>query len=200
MKQKERRPVREDPDVQLMLRFQDGDTEAFDALFQKYSPVVVNFVAQFLGNRARAEEIAQDVLLKVYGQQHQYEPTAKLSTWLFKIAHNHCLNEVRKREYKVRLEPVDPQGEEREPHLPSPQAGPDKVLEGEEVAAKIREILLAIPDNQRTAILLSRQEGMSYQEVAAVIGCTEKAVKSLVFRATQSLKAGLQDMGDEDDT
>jgi RNA polymerase sigma-70 factor (ECF subfamily) len=73
-------------------------------------------------------------------------------------------------------------------------------LEGEEVAAKIREILLAIPDNQRTAILLSRQEGMSYQEVAAVIGCTEKAVKSLVFRATQSLKAGLQDMGDEDDT
>ena len=106
----------------------------------------------------------------------------------------------RKREYKVRLEPVDPQGEEREPHLPSPQAGPDKVLEGEEVAAKIREILLAIPDNQRTAILLSRQEGMSYQEVAAVIGCTHKAVKSLVFRATQSLKAGLRDMVDEDET
>lgn len=199
MKQKERRPVQEDPDVRLMLRFQDGDTEAFDELFQKYSPAVVNFVAQFLGNRARAEEIAQDVLLKVYGQRYQYEPTAKFSTWLFKIAHNHCLNEVRKREYKVRLEPVDPHGEERE-NLPSPQAGPDKVLEGEEVAAKIRQILCGIPDNQRTAMLLSRQEGMSYQEVAAVIGCTEKAVKSLVFRATQRLRAGLQDMVDEDET
>lgn len=185
--------------MQLMLRFQNGDMQAFDALFQKYAPALVNFAAQFLGHRARAEEIAQDVLLRVYGQRDRYKPTAKFSTWLFKIAQNHCLNEVRRREYKLRREPLDPPEGRPEPNLPSPQAGPEQVLEGEELAARIRGILLAMPDNQRTAILLSRQEGMSYQEVATVIGCTQKAVKSLVFRATQRLRAGLQDITDEDE-
>ena len=185
--------------MQLMLRFQNGDMQAFDALFQKYAPALVNFASQFLGNRARAEEIAQDVLLRVYGQRDRYKPNAKFSTWLFKIAQNHCLNEVRRREYKVRREPLDPQEGQPEPNLPSPQAGPEQVLEGEELAARMRGILLAMPDNQRTAILLSRQEGMSYQEVATVIGCTHKAVKSLVFRATQRLRAGLQDITDEDE-
>jgi RNA polymerase sigma-70 factor (ECF subfamily) len=202
MEQKERRPVGEDPDVQLMLRFQGGEMEAFQELFQKYSPALVNFAAQFLGVRARAEEIAQDVFIQVYRWQQRYEPKAKFSTWLFKIAHNHCLNEVRKGEYKVNLEPfdlsADREGEERERNLPAPDAQRgEEILAAKEAADKIQEILHRIPDNQRTAILLSRLEGMSYQEVAEVIGCTEKAVKSLVFRATQNLKEGLRDMVDE---
>lgn len=205
MEQKERRPVRDDPDVQLMLRFQAGEMEAFQELFQKYSPAVVNFAAQFLGLRSRAEEIAQDVFLQVYRWQKRYEPKAKFSTWLFKIAHNHCLNEVRKGEYKVNIEPfdlpADREGDERERHLPAPDSEiGDDILAAKEAAARIQQILHRIPDNQRTAILLSRMEGMSYQEVAGVIGCTEKAVKSLVFRATQNLKEGLWDLlNDYDD-
>ena len=99
----------DDADVQLMLRFQQGDVGAFQQLFHKYSPSVVNFAGHFLGNRARAEEIAQEVFLQVYRWQTRYEAKAKFSTWLFKIAHNHCLNEVRKGEYRVSIESIGPQ-------------------------------------------------------------------------------------------
>lgn len=196
---KERLTPYDDPDVQLMLRFQQGEMEAFQQLFHKYSPSVINFAFQFLGTRARAEEIAQEVLLQVYRWQKRYEPKAKFSTWLFKIAHNHCLNEVRKSEYRVARESLDPlpdaEGDERQRDLPDPNPGKgEDVLAAKEAADRIQRILRRVPENQRTALMLSRLEGMSYQEVAEVLGSTEKAVKSLVFRATQSLKEGLRDI------
>jgi len=204
MEQKERLTPYDDPDVQLMLRFQTGDMEAFQQLFHKYSPSVVNFAAHFLGTRARAEEIAQEVFLQVYRWQKRYEPKAKFSTWLFKIVNNHCLNEVRKGEYRVpheSLEPlVDWQGDERERDLPDTNPGKgEEILAAKEAADRIQKILHRVPGNQRTALMLSRLEGMSYQEVAEVLGCTEKAVKSLVFRATQSLKEGLRDILNDHD-
>jgi RNA polymerase sigma-70 factor (ECF subfamily) len=204
MEQKERFTPHDDPDVQLMLRFQQGEMEAFQQLFHKYSPSVVNFAFRFLGTQARAEEIAQEVFLQVYRWQKRYEPKAKFSTWLFKIAHNHCLNEVRKGEYRVSLESFDPpedrEGDERERNLPdTTSAKGEDILAAKEAAARIQRILHRIPESQRTALLLSRMEGMSYQEVAEVLGSTEKAVKSLVFRATQSLKEGLRDMLDSYD-
>jgi RNA polymerase sigma-70 factor (ECF subfamily) len=189
----------DDADVQLMLRFQKGEVGAFQQLFQKYSSSVVNFAFHFLGNRARAEEIAQEVFLQVYRWQTKYEPKAKFSTWLFKIAHNHCLNEVRKGEYRVSIESIGPQedadGDERERQLPDtkPSKGED-IFAAKQMAKRIEKILQRVPETQRTALMLSRLEGMSYQEVAEVLGVTEKAVKSLVFRATQSLKDGLKDM------
>src|SRR5712691_2706778 len=131
MEQKERLVPHDDPDVQLMLRFQKGDTEAFQQLFHKFSPSVVNFAFRFLGTQARAEEIAQEVFLQVYRWQRRYEPKAKFSTWLFKIANNHCLNEVRRGEYRVIRESldsaVDHDGEERGRDFPD--TNPD---EGEE--------------------------------------------------------------------
>jgi RNA polymerase sigma-70 factor (ECF subfamily) len=201
MEQKERFTPHDDPDVQLMLRFQRGDMEAFQQLFHKYSSSVVNFAFRFLGTQARAEEIAQEVFLQVYRWQKRYEAKAKFSTWLFKIAHNHCLNEVRKGEYRVSLESFDPpddfEGDERERNLPdTTSAKGEDVLAAKEAADRIRQVLHRIPESQRTALLLSRLEGMSYQEVAEVLGSTEKAVKSLVFRATQSLKEGLRDILD----
>jgi RNA polymerase sigma-70 factor (ECF subfamily) len=192
----------DDPDVQLMLRFQKGDVEAFQQLFQKYSPAVANFAFQFVGTRARAEEITQEVFLQVYRWQKRYEPKAKFSTWLFKIANNHCLNEVRKGEYRVTLEalePADPE-DERPRDLPDTNPGTgEETLAAKEAAGRIQAILRRIPMNQRTALLLSRLEGLSYQEVAEVLGSTEKAVKSLVFRATQSLKDGLRDILEDHD-
>jgi RNA polymerase sigma-70 factor (ECF subfamily) len=204
MEQREPIAPHDDTDVQLMLRFQKGDIGAFQQLFQKYSSSVVNFASHFLGNRARAEEIAQEVFLQVYRWQTRYEAKAKFSTWLFKIAHNHCLNEVRKGEYRVSVESIGPQedaaGDERERQLPdtNPSKGED-LLAAKQAARRIEKILQRIPETQRTALMLSRLEGMSYQEVAEVLGVTEKAVKSLVFRATQSLKDGLKDIMDSYD-
>jgi RNA polymerase sigma-70 factor (ECF subfamily) len=204
MEQREPIAPHDDADVQLMLRFQKGEIGAFQQLFQKYSSSVVNFAFHFLGNRARAEEIAQEVFLQVYRWQTKYEPKAKFSTWLFKIAHNHCLNEVRKGEYRVSIESIGPQedvdGDERERQLPdtNPSKGED-LFAAKQTAKRIEKILQRVPETQRTALMLSRLEGMSYQEVAEVLGVTEKAVKSLVFRATQSLKDGLKDMLDSYD-
>lgn len=204
MEQREPIAPHDDADVQLMLRFQKGEVGAFQQLFQKYSSSVVNFASHFLGNRARAEEIAQEVFLQVYRWQTKYEAKAKFSTWLFKIAHNHCLNEVRKGEYRVSIESIGPQedadGDERERQLPdtNPSKGED-ILAAKQAAKRIEKILQRVPETQRTALMLSRLEGMSYQEVAEVLGVTEKAVKSLVFRATQSLKDGLKDMLDSYD-
>lgn len=198
MEQKERITPHDDPDVQLMLRFQKGDMEAFQRLFNKYSASVVNFAFRFVGSRERAEELAQEVFLQVYRWQDRYEPRAKFSTWLFKIANNHCLNEVRKGEYKVSHESLDSrrdsEGDERERDLPdtNPRKG-DDILAAKQAADKIQAVLRRLPESQRSALMLSRFEGLSYQEVAEVLGTTEKAVKSLVFRATQSLRAGLQE-------
>jgi RNA polymerase sigma-70 factor (ECF subfamily) len=198
MEKKEQLTPHDDPDVQLMLRFQKGDMEAFQQLFQKFSPAVVNFAFQFLGTRARAEEIGQEVFLQVYRWQKRYEPKAKFSTWLFKIANNHCLNEVRKGEYRVTresLEPTGPEEDERPRDLPDTNPGTgEEILAAKETAGRIQAILRRIPESQRAALLLSRLEGLSYQEVAEVLGSTEKAVKSLVFRANQSLKEGLRDI------
>jgi RNA polymerase sigma-70 factor (ECF subfamily) len=204
MEQREIIALPDDADAQLMLRFQKGDRGAFQQLFQKYSPSVVNFAFRFLGNRARAEEIAQEVFLQVYRWQTKYEAKAKFSTWLFKIAHNHCLNEVRKGEYRVSVESIGPQedadGDERERQLPDTNLNKgEDILAAKQAARRIEKILRRVPETQRTALLLSRLEGMSYQEVAEVLGVTEKAVKSLVFRATQSLKDGLKDMLDSYD-
>jgi len=198
MEQKEQVTPHDDPDVQLMLRFQQGDMAAFQQLFTRYSSSVVNFAFRFVHSRERAEELAQEVFLQVYRWQNRYEPKAKFSTWLFKIANNHCLNEVRKGEYRVSHESLDSQpndeGDGRERDLPdtNPWKG-DDVLAAKQATDKIQKILQRLPESQRSAVLLSRFEGLSYQEVAEVLGTTEKAVKSLVFRATQSLREGLRE-------
>ena len=89
-----------DPDVQLMLRVRAGDAEAFRELFEKHSRAIVNFAYHFVGNRQRAEEIAQDVFLQIYRAAGRYEPHAKFTTWLYRIATNACLNEVRRPEHR----------------------------------------------------------------------------------------------------
>ena len=185
-----------DPDVQLMLRFQAGDDDAFRELFEKYSRAIVNFAYHFVGSRPRAEELAQDVFLQIYKAAARYEPQAKFTTWLYRIATNACLNEARRpeRRYKTRpLEhPTEDASERTEIALPDPRAvdGDDAVI-GQELQEKIHEVLGELPANQRAALVLSRVEGMSYREVADALECSESAVKSLVFRATATMRKEL---------
>lgn len=194
-------PAREpgsDPDVQLMLRFRAGDEGAFRELFEKHSRAIVNFAYNFVGNRSRAEELAQDVFLQVYRAGARYEANARFTTWLYRIATNACLNEVRRPERRYRTRPLehepDDPGERAEISLPDPTALPgESALAGRELEARIREVLDTLPDNQRAALVLSRVDGLSYREVADALECSESAVKSLVFRATATLRRELED-------
>lgn len=185
-----------DPDVQLMLRVRGGDRDAFRELFEKYHRSIVNFAFHFVGNRQRAEELAQDVFLQIHKAAPRYEPQAKFTTWLYRIATNACLNERRRPEHRFRKRPLEHQtedpGERAEIAFPDHTAIPgDSALAGRQLEAKIRTVLADLPPNQRAALLMSRVEGMSYGEVAEAIGTSESAVKSLVFRATATMRKEL---------
>ena len=156
----------------------------------------MNFAYQFVGNRSRAEELAQDVFFQVYRAAARYEPQAKFTTWLYRIATNACLNEVRRPERRFTTRPldhpVDDSRDRAEIALPDPDAVlGENALAGRELEARIRAVLAALPANQRAALVLSRVEGLSYREVADTLECSESAVKSLVFRATATLREHL---------
>lgn len=187
-----------DPDVQLMLRFRAGDEAAFRELFEKHGKAIVNFAYNFVGNKPRAEELAQDVFFQIYRAGPRYEPHAKFTTWLYRIATNACLNEVRRPERRYRTRPLeyesDDPRERGEIALPDPDAiSGESALAGRELEDRIRDVLGALPENQRAALVLSRVDGLSYREVADALECSESAVKSLVFRATATLRKELEE-------
>ena len=185
-----------DPDVQCMLRVRAGDGEAFRELFEKHSRAIVNFAYQFVGSRQRAEEIAQDVFLQIYRAAARYEPHAKFTTWLYRIATNACLNEVRRPEHRHPRRPLEHEPDDERQRAEIAYADPaaipgDSALAGRQLEAKIQTVLAELPPNQRAALLMSRTEGMSYAEVAEALETTESAVKSLVFRATATMRKEL---------
>lgn len=186
-----------DPDVALMLRVQEGDQTAFQELFRKFSPRILKFARRLVGNEARAEEVTQDVFLQVFRFRERYRPESRLSTWLFTITTNFCLNELRRPERRLRVDLWDTRGKQEHPEGPSlpdtDAVTPEEGASSRELAQQIDVAIAALPPKQRAAILLSRFDGLSYQDVAAALGCSEGAVKALVFRATQSLKLTLRD-------
>lgn len=184
---------RPDPDGELMARVRTGDQAAYRALYEKHLAAVARYAARFTGNAARADELAQDVFLQVYRARERWEPRAKFTTWLYTIAHNLCLNEVRRFDYRGRLDPLEtPEGEPVE--LPDARAlAGEARVSGIELEERLRALLGELPETQRTALLLSRVEGLRYEEIGDVLGCTEQAVKSLIFRATRRLKEGLKE-------
>ena len=189
-------PDRADPDAVLMLRVKRGDRAAFASLVEKYQQPLFNFIYRTLRDEAEAEDVAQNVFLQVYKSRARYERTAKFSTWLFTIARNLCLNELRRRsrhpaesldETPPDHEDVAPrQHEDRKEFLPN-----ETVLHGE-LARKIEEALAELPENQRTAILLCRQDELSYEEIARVLGCSLSATKSIIHRGRETLKEKLK--------
>ncbi len=185
-----------DPDVQLMLRLKAGDEEAFRELFEKHARAIVNFSYQFVGSRARAEELTQEVFLQLYRAAPRYEPQARFTTWLYRIATNTCLNEARRPERRFATRPLehrqDEAGERAEITFADPDAERgDDALAGRELEDRIRQVLAELPGQQRAALLMSRVDGMSYREVAEALECSESAVKSLVFRATATMRKQL---------
>jgi RNA polymerase sigma-70 factor (ECF subfamily) len=189
-------PVQTDPDAALMLRAKRGDRAAFAELVEKYKQPVMNFVFRSLRDEIEAEDLAQNVFLQAYKSRRRYRQTAKLSTWLFTIARNLCLNEIRRRS----RHPAESIEESHAEHEDQPRqqyedksqiAPPDKLLQGE-LAQKIEEALAGLPENQRTAILLCRQDELSYEEIAEVLDCSLSATKSLIHRGRETLKEKLK--------
>ncbi len=177
-----------DPDAALMLAFQGGDERAFRTLFDRHGRAMVSFCHHYVRNAARAEELAQDVFLKVHRSAPRYQPTARFKTWLYRIAANHCLNELRRGEYSVRRESAPRDGGESEPldldTLPSGGATPEETAMGEALATAVHALLARLPEKQRTAFVLCRLEGLSYEDIAEVLETSVSAVKSLLHRAT----------------
>lgn len=185
-----------DPDAALMLRVKQGDWGAFTELVEKYKQPVMNLVYRMLHDAAEAEDLSQVVFLQVYKSSGRYEVSSKFSTWLFTIARNLCLNEIRRRTRHPTdsLDVVHPdeadrplqQYEDKKTFSP-----PESVLHGE-LEEKIEQALAELPETQRTAILLCRGDELSYEEIAKVLGCSLSATKSLIHRGRETLKQKLK--------
>lgn len=189
-------PVNLDPDTALMLRAKQGDGGAFTALVEKYKQPVMNLAFRTLRDVTEAEDLAQNVFVQVWKAAPRYEPTAKFSTWLFTIARNLCLNEIRRRTRhpaasldQTRADADDQPLYQVEDKRVAPAT--EELLRGE-LVEKVDAALAGLPENQRTALLLCRQEELSYEEIATVLGCSLSATKSLIHRARETLKLRLK--------
>ena len=183
-----------DPDAALMLRVREGDRDAFESIVEKYKQPVMNLVYRTLRDLTEAEDLAQHVFLQVYKSAHRYEVTAKFSTWIFTIARNLCLNEIRRRS-RHPAESMDREGDDEHPARQIEDAAsfsPPDALMQRELGEKIDEAVNALPEKQRTALLLCRQEDSSYEDIARVLGCSVSATKSLIHRARETLKETLK--------
>lgn len=185
-----------DPDAALMLRVRDGDREAFAALVEKYKQPVMNLVYRTLPDAAESEDLAQHVFLQVYKSAHRYEVSAKFSTWIFTIARNLCLNEIRRRSRHPADSLDEPSPENEDQPLrqieDAKTFSPPEALLQDELERMVEMALERLPEKQRTALLLCRQQELSYEEMADVLGCSLSATKSLIHRARETLKEQLK--------
>lgn len=185
-----------DPDAALMLLVKQGDHAAFALLVDKYKQPIMNLAYRMLRDLTEAEDLAQNVFVQVHKSAARYEVSSKFSTWLFTIARNLCLNEIRRRsrhpadsiEAPYHEQEDQPRQQFEDKKTSSP---PDSLLQGE-LEQKVQEALASLPENQRTAILLCRQNELSYEEIAEVLGCSLSATKSLIHRGRETLKHKLK--------
>jgi RNA polymerase sigma-70 factor (ECF subfamily) len=185
-----------DPDIRLMLRVRDDEPGAFEQLVAQYQHRLVGVMNHVVGNAEEAEDLAQEVFLRVYRARQKYRPRSKFSTWLFTIANNLALNSLRSRQRKPAVPlavhdsgPLGPRPAEQLVH--DRGGGPGHRLQQQELAAVIRQALDNLNERQRVAVVLNKFEDMNYAEIAEVMGLTTKAVKSLLSRARENLRAAL---------
>lgn len=176
-----------DPDNELMLHFADGDRNAFDLLVQKHRKRVINIAYRFFSFHSDdAEDVAQDVFIKVFNSANKYKNSALFSTWLYKITVNTCLNELRKR--KVRsLFQLKKKIEDYNLEIIPPPGVDDE----SEMVDKVKEAISQLPSSQKMAVILRRYEELSHDEIGKAMNISVPAVKSLIFRGMDSLKKKL---------
>jgi RNA polymerase sigma-70 factor, ECF subfamily len=180
-----------DGDAALMAAFvQTRDRKVFEQLFERYRRAIVAHAARYVKDRARAEELAQEIFVRVYTTK-SYQANAKFKTWLYRVATNVCLNELRRPENKEKLESLNGVEETKNVSasvLISRPVSPEEVLSSVELAKRVDRALDALPANQRAAFLMARHDNMSHEEIAEALETSVSAVKSLIHRALEALR------------
>ena len=184
-----------DCDTQLMIRVKQGDGASFGVLLEKHRSPVIHFLYRMVQNQAVAEELAQEVFLRVYRSRTTYEPTAKFTTWLFRIATHLALNTLRdgkNQRMETRLDAEISEAPVRQVCDGRPSVEQSMVREAR--LDEVRRAVAGLPDKQRAAVLMHKYEDMEYTQIARVLNCSESAVKSLLFRAYETLRNRLAHM------
>jgi len=180
----------EDPGVRLMLAYQGGDESAFDRLVEDFSGQVYALLTRFLGPVSEREDLVQEVFLRVIRARGGYRPTARFSTWMYRIVFNLSVN-ARARCSSDEVS-IDALGDSVALNWPDEGVqGPSAGLEQDDVVTAVQRAIAALPERQRMALILAKYEGLSFVEIAAVLDSSEKAVKSTVHRARESLRVAL---------
>ncbi|MEX2577864.1 MAG: sigma-70 family RNA polymerase sigma factor [Verrucomicrobiales bacterium] len=177
--------------VALMVKVRDGDMAAFESLVEIHQRAVVGTVAKMLGSPSEAEDIAQQVFVRVWKSAPRYEPRAKFTTWLFTITRNLVFNEVRRRNRKPTVSADEREEESHRVIEDNQTASPEENVLHAELEAAVDRAIQALPEKQRLAVVLRRYEEMPYEEIGKVLSMSVPAVKSLLFRARTQLKSDL---------
>jgi RNA polymerase sigma-70 factor, ECF subfamily len=180
-------PVDDQPEATLIEQARAGDEAAFAELMRRYKRPVVNFVYRMLGDAAEADDIAQEVFVRVYQHIGSYRPRMKFSTWLFTLARNAVIDQLRwrKRHPTESLELI-------ERSAASTEAGVVEQVATREIGEHIASAVATLPEDQKTALILAEYNGLSYDEIAQIMRCSEKSVEARLYRAKQTLRGKLR--------
>jgi RNA polymerase sigma-70 factor (ECF subfamily) len=184
-------------DVQLMLDVKAGDELSFELLLRKYRTPLINFLYRMVRDSAAAEDLAQEVFLRVYRARQEYAPSAKFTTWMFRIATNLALNALRDNRYRQLEISMDQPVQTNESEQPALEVADSTPSAEQQLVARtrteiIRNAINVLPEKQRAAVLLHKYQELDYGEIAKILGCSESALKSLLFRAYETLRVQLQ--------
>jgi len=184
-----------DLDAQLMLRVREGDDESFRVLLEKHRNPLVHFLQRMVQDPGASEELAQEVFLRIYRSRGSYEASAKFTTWMFRIASHLAINWLRDERHERAAERLDA-GRAAESELPARELKDNRPLVEQDLVyetrlQEIRDSIAALPAKQRAAVLMHKYEEMGYSQIAQALECSESAVKSLLIRAYETLRARL---------
>src|SRR5579863_901908 len=182
-----------DSDLELMLRVRSGDADSFGLLLNRYRRPLIRYFCRMVRDQALAEDLAQEVFLRVYQARERYQPEARFTTWLYRIATNLALNALRdRRDAEMPAEPESGEGDPPEARIVDARPTIEQHLILSERERAIRQAVESLPDNQRAAVILHKYQEVDYRQIATILEVSESAVKSLLFRAYETLRARLE--------
>jgi RNA polymerase sigma-70 factor, ECF subfamily len=182
-----------DRDLELMLRVRSGDAESFELLLLRHHKPLISYFWRMVHDQGLAEDLAQEVFLRVYEARERYQPGARFTTWLYRIATNLALNALRdRRGVDQWSESHDDDREPAEARVSDSKPSAEQILITMERGRAIRQAVDSLPENQRTAVVLHKYQGVDYRQIATIMKVSESAVKSLLFRAYETLRVRLE--------
>jgi len=186
----------ENIDTNLMIRFKDGNQEAFKEIVERHKLLVLNLCLRFTGNKDDADDLAQEVFIRVYQAASNYEIKAAFTTWLYRITVNHCLNYQRRKKILKFFSLSHGKNSKYQNGVRTPEFAineqPDTEFEKKELQQIVHNAIQSLPENQKTVLILYRYHDLSYKEIANVLDITVSAVESRLHRAKENLKKKLK--------